>query len=336
MSGYPIDRASYRTLDPDWEGEVVIADIDRTYLATRFSSMKGMLRIPFERAAQKRDIEGMARLLRELRRGPGRSTRDTPLFFLSASPKQLRPVIERKMGLDGISFDGTTFKDWGRVFVGGRPRRIKEQIGFKLTALLTSRTHMPLGAHEILLGDDLETDPITYGLYADVLAGRIPTSDLARVLRRNGVGPADADFIERLRLDLQPGRGVRRAFIRLERHVDTDDFLQFSPGVVGCIGAFQMSVVHWRMGLVSLSGVGRVAAALASRKVSPETLGRRVHDLRRRAMIDAHEVPQVLATLREHGVDPGELAMPEPDPRWVQVWARPLDRVWTPEAYLGS
>ncbi len=326
----------YRTLDPDWEGEVVIADIDRTYLATRFSSMKGMLRIPFERAAQKRDIEGMARLLRELRRGPGRTTRDTPLFFLSASPKQLRPVIERKMGLDGISFDGSTFKDWGRVFRGGHPKRIKEQIGFKLTALLTSRSFMPLGAREILLGDDLETDPITYGLYADVLAGRIPTTDMARVLRSNGVAPTDAAHIERLRRDLEPGRGVYRAFIRLERHQDSDDFLDFGPGVIGCRGAFQMAVVHWRMGLVSLSGVGRVAAALASRGVSGDTLGRRMHDLRRRAMVEGDEVPAVLETIREHGVEIGEQVMPEPDPRWVAVWERSTDRIWTPEAYVGS
>ena len=230
----------YRTLDPDWSGEVVIADIDRTYLATRFSSMKGMLRIPFERAAEKRDIEGMARLLRELRRGPGRRTRDTPLFFLSASPKQLRPVIERKMGLDGISFDGTTFKDWGRVFRSARPKRIKEQIGFKMTALLTSRTQMPEGAHEILLGDDLETDPVTYALYADALASRIPTDELAQVLRRNGVGAGDAAHIERLRRELRPGRGVARAFIRLERHDDPDDFLPFGPGVVGC----RLSLIH--------------------------------------------------------------------------------------------
>ncbi len=336
MAGYPIDRASYRTLDPDWEGEVVIADIDRTYLATRFSSMKGMLRIPFERAAQKRDIEGMARLLRELRRGPGRTTRDTPLFFLSASPKQLRRVIERKMGLDGISFDGTTFKDWGRVFRGGMPKRIKEQVGFKLTALLTSRSFLPLGAHEILLGDDLETDPITYGLYADVLAERIPTADLARVLRANGVGHADAAHIERIRRDLQPGRGVRRAFIRLERHQDSDDFLDFGPGVVGCRGAFQMSVVHWRMGLVSLSGVGRVAAALASRGVSGETLGRRIHDLRRRAMVETDEAAAVLETIRAHGVEIGDQVMPEPDARWLEVWERSADRVWTPEAFVGS
>lgn len=336
MGGYPIDRTSYRTLDPDFEGEVVIADIDRTYLATRFSSMKGMLRIPFERAAQKQDIEGMARLLRELRRGPGRSTRDTPLFFLSASPKQLRPVIERKMGLDGISFDGTTFKDWGRVFRAGRPSRIKEQIGFKLTALLTSRSHMPLGAHEILLGDDLETDPITYGLYADVLAGRIPTSDLARVLRLNGVAPADAEHIERVRRELEPGRGVRRAFIRLERHQDSDDFLEYGPGVVGCRGAFQMAVFHWRMGLISLSGVGRVAAALATRKVSVETLGRRVHDLRRRAMLEPAEVSQVLDALGRQGVHVQMHSVPDADPRWTKVWTRTLDRVWTPEAFVGS
>lgn len=326
----------YRTLDPDWSGEVVIADIDRTYLATRFSSFRGMLRIPFERAAQKQDIEGMARLLRELRRGPGRSTRDTPLFFLSASPKQLRPVIERKMGLDGISFDGTTFKDWGRVFRSVQPKRIKEQIGFKLTALLTSRSHMPEGAHEVLLGDDLETDPITYGLYADAIAGRVPSSDLARVLRHNGVGHADAAHIERLCTELRPGRGVLRAFIRLERHQDTDDFLPFGPGVVGCRGAFQMAVSMWKLGLVSLAGVGRVAAALSARGVEPDSLGRRVHDLRRRAMLQQDDVEPLLENLAQHGVELGKLAAVDPDPRWLEVWQRPHTHVWTPAVYRGE
>ena len=58
---FPISRANYRTLDPDWEGQVFVADIDRTYLSTHFSSLRGMARIPFERAAEKKDIEGMAR-----------------------------------------------------------------------------------------------------------------------------------------------------------------------------------------------------------------------------------------------------------------------------------
>ena len=183
-----------------------IADIDRTYLSTRFSSLRGMARIPFEGAAQKRDIEGMARLIREIRRGPGERSRDTPLYFVSASPKQLRPVIERKMGLDGISFDGTTFKDWGRVLRRAKFRRLKEQVGFKMTALMTGRAATPEGAHEILLGDDLETDPVTYAIYADALAGRIPIRDLIRVLRLNGVGEGDAEDIMRMRRDLRPGR----------------------------------------------------------------------------------------------------------------------------------
>ena len=97
-----------------------------------------------------------------------------------------------------------------------------------------------------------------------------------------------------------------------------------------------MAVMHWRMGLVSLSGVGRVAAALASRGVEPDALGRRLHDLRRRAMIDAEEVAPVVHTVREHGVEMEDQAMPEPDARWVKVWRRSEDRVWTPEAYVGS
>jgi hypothetical protein len=53
-------------------------------------------------------------------------------------------------------------------------------------------------------------------------------------------------------------------------------------------------------------------------------------------MIDADEVPQVLETVRAHGVELGEQVMPEPDPRWVEVWSRSRQRVWTPEAYVGS
>ena len=230
---FPIHRVSYRTLDPDWEGEVFIADIDRTYLATHFSSLRGLARIPFERAAEKEDIEGMARLFREIRRGPEEGSRYTPLFFVSASPSQLRPVIEQKMTMDGIGFDGTTFKNWGKVIRRMSFSRLREQIGFKLTALLAGRAMLPTGAIEVLIGDDLETDPVTYAIYADVLAGRIPVSDLARILMLNGVGETDARSIVTARRELRPGRGVRRAFIRMERHADPDWSIEYAPGING-------------------------------------------------------------------------------------------------------
>jgi hypothetical protein len=333
---FPISRANYRTLDPDWEGQVFVADIDRTYLSTHFSSLRGMARIPFERAAEKKDIEGMARLFREVRKGPGATPRDTPLYFVSASPKQLRPVIERKMALDGIGFDGTIFKDWNRVVRRGRLRRLREQIGFKMTALLANRAHLPEGAQEILVGDDLETDPVTYGLYADCLAERIPVDDLTRVLRLNGVLASDATAITRARRELRPGHGVLRAFIRLERHADTDDFLDFAPGVLGCTGAFQMAVAMWKLGSITVPGICRVAFDLVTRGVSPAVLAERLRDLCRRAVITADDAVEIAAPLQRNRTIAALDVAVDPDPRWVEAWQREPYRVWTPARYLGE
>ena len=141
---FPIDRVNERSFDPAWSGEVFICDIDRTYLYTRFSSLKGLASIPFEFAIDKQDIEGMTPLLREIRRGPERRSRNTPLYFVSASPAQLRPVIQRKMLLDGLEFDGTIFKDWLGCVTSLRLRRLKEQLGYKLTALLLQRSELLL------------------------------------------------------------------------------------------------------------------------------------------------------------------------------------------------
>lgn len=334
--GFPIHRQSYRTLPADWEGEVFVADIDRTYLATEISSMKGMARIPFERAADKVDIAGMARLFREIRRGPGAERRDTPLYFVSASPAQLRPVIERKMMLDGIGFDGTTFKNWVGVFRKLRLRRLREQIGFKLTALLAGRAELPRGAIESLVGDDLETDPVTFALYADVLAGRIPVHDLPRILQRNGVMEGDAQAIVRARRRLSPGRGVKRGYIRMERHADPDVFLELGPGIIGCRGPFQMAAVLMREGSIAEDGVLRVAGSLLQRGLPPGDLIERLRDLRRRALLTTD---QTLALARrmtaEHQIPP--LRDPGPaDPAWEAVWQRGPERRWTPARYVGE
>jgi len=334
--GFPIHRANYRTLDPDWEGEVFVADIDRTYLATQLSSLRSMAKIPFERAADKKDIEGMARLFREIRRGPGHERRDTPLYFVSASPAQLRPVIERKMMLDGIGFDGTTFKNWSGVFRRLRFRRLREQIGFKLTALLAGRADLPVGAIENLVGDDLETDPLTYALYADVLAGRIPVGDLARILELNGVMDSDARAIVRSRRELPPSRGVKRAFIRMERHADPEVFKDYGPGVIGCRGAFQMAAVLMHEGNVSIDGVVRVAADLIGRGVPPPELIDRLRDLCHRALLTPEETLALARHMAEQDLVPALADPGEPDPTWISVWRRGPERLWTPPRFVGE
>ncbi|MCH9683426.1 MAG: hypothetical protein K0V04_18460 [Deltaproteobacteria bacterium] len=333
---FPIHRANYRTLDPDWEGEVFVADIDRTYLATRISSMRGMARIPFERAADKEDIAGMARLFREIRRGPGGEGRDTPLYFVSASPAQLRPVIERKMRLDGIGFDGTTFKNWSGIVRRLRLSRLREQVGFKLTALLAGRAELPVGAIENLVGDDLETDPLTYALYADALAGRIPSGDLARILMLNGVGEGDARDIVRARRELPRCRGVRRAFIRMERHANPEVFKDYGPGIVGCHGAFQMAAVLMHEGSITEDGAIGVAKDLIARGLPPQELADRLGDLCHRALLTPEETTALGERLcAEAGVPPlAELHGPDPD--WTAVWNRGPERLWTPPRFVGE
>jgi hypothetical protein len=333
--GFPIHRQSYRSLPPEWEGEVFVADIDRTYLATQISSMKGMARIPFERAADKEDIAGMARLFREIRRGPS-EPRQTPLYFVSASPAQLRAVIERKMRLDGIGFDGTTFKSWTGVLRKLRLRRFREQIGFKLTALLAGRAELPRGALENLIGDDLETDPVTFALYADVLAGRIGTGDLRRILALNGVMESDAEAIVRARQELEPGRGVKRAFIRMERNAEPDVFLAFAPGVVGCRGPFQMAAVLMREGNVSEDGVMRVAGALLQRGLAPTELSARLRDLCRRALLSPDEALELGRRMAEDRLIAPVEDLGVPDPAWEAVSRRGPERLWTPARFVGE
>jgi hypothetical protein len=331
---FPIHRTNYRTLDPDFVGPVFVADIDRTYLMTRFSSLKGMARIPFERAEQKQDIEGMARLFREIRNGPAEATRDTPLYFVSASPRQLREVIERKMTLDGIGFDGTTFKDWGRVVQRLRFARLKEQIGFKLTALLSGRAELPIGAQEFLIGDDLEHDPLTYCLYADMLAGRLPAADVERILALNGVLLGDAKAITASLRALRPGKGVRAALIRLERHAEPEAFLEYGAGLVPCVGAFQMAVVLWRLGCIARAGIGRVASEMRHRGVTAAAHTQGLRELVRRAVIEQDDA---LALGRELAAKELAEELEEGiavDPVWQVAAGRRMDRVWTPARFL--
>ena len=326
---FPINRRNQRALPAAYQGLVVTCDIDRTYLATRFSSLEGLARIPFEFGIDKTDIAGMARLLREVRRGPAEMSAHTPLYFVSASPAQLRPVVERKMLLDGLEFDGTTFKDWSKVLWSGRWGRLKEQVGYKVTALLVARQELPVAAAEILFGDDLETDALAFCCYADLLAGRIPAERRAAVLESLGVAPQDAAAAAALRASFACEGGVRRIYIRLERG-DPQSFAAFGPGVRACRGPFQMALGLFDDGAISLAGLGRVVADLAQHSSESLELGERLLDAAQRGLIAWPLAAQVAETLRD---ELGAAALPDPLPAEASGAGRPQSergRPWLP------
>ena len=171
MSRPFLDRSNDRRLPPDYRGDVLLWDIDKTYLDTHFSSLRGLAAIPFEWAHDKAPVPGAIPLLRGLRRGAGPTPAATPLYFVSGSPPSLRGVIERRMLLDGVDFDGVTFKDQLGLLRALRPADLKRQVGYKLLALLLYRAELPPGARWLLFGDDVEQDYEVFLLFGEVCAG---------------------------------------------------------------------------------------------------------------------------------------------------------------------
>jgi len=255
---YPIRLSDDRTLPAGYDGNVFIWDIDKTYLATRFSSFKGLARIPIEFAIDKRCIDGMNEVLRGLRRGPGEEFASTPIYFISSSPPQLQRVIERKMLLDGVQPDGFIFKDWAGALRQLRPGRLKEHLGFKLAALLMGRASRP-AARELLFGDDVERDADAYALYADILSGSLASGDLDGVLADNGVAEDDRECLVVLveNLGTVPG-SVERIYIHLVRSNDPRPLASRSPELVPIRGAFQLALSLYEGGYVDRATVSRV------------------------------------------------------------------------------
>jgi hypothetical protein len=261
---YPLSVHDERTLPEGYAGPTLVWDIDRTYLATRFSSLGHLLRIPLEFAVDKRAIAGMPEVLRALRRGPGPGFAATPIYFVSASPPELRPVIERKMLLDGVEFDGITFKDWRATLRALRPGRLREQVGFKLCALLEGRRRRAAAA-EHLFGDDVEKDALAYSLYARLVSGELGGGDADSALAAAGVSADDRACALRLRAELPEVLApVARAFIYLDRKTPPERFARFAPLVVPVRDALQLSLALRELGLVDEKALRETALALRS------------------------------------------------------------------------
>jgi len=221
-----LDRQVYRQLDVEDTGPVYTFDIDKTYLDTQMSSARDLARIPFELAIDKRPYAGVAELIVACQRGSDSIGRDRPAFFVSASPHQMRAVLERRMEIDEIAVDGITLKRWGHFLRRGRLGALRHQVGYKLTALLTARAELPPGCQEILFGDDSEADSIIYSTYSAIVARKLPVADLPGELTRYGVGAAERtgvmevlDALAPMLAKITTAVPVRHVFIHAVRDV---------------------------------------------------------------------------------------------------------------------
>jgi hypothetical protein len=290
---YPLFIDDQRSLPDDYAGDVFVWDVDKTYLSTPFSSLRGLLRIPIEFAVDKRAIPGMPEILRGLRHGPGERYSCVPLYFLSASPKVLRRVLERKMLLDGVEYDGLILKDWTRAVLDGRPGRLQEQVGFKLCALLTARRSRPT-AVEYLFGDDTEQDAEAFHLYAQMLSGELRGEQADRAMVQAEVAADDRACVHALLATLPTAHGkVGRAYIHLERRTPPSFFSRFGDLVVPVKGAIQLALTLFSSGLIRADTV--TLAATAARSTYGPAFDRDglVRDARERGLISEAKVQEI-------------------------------------------
>ena len=285
MTSRFIKASNDRKLDDAYDGDVFVWDIDKTYLDTRFSSFRGLLAIPFELAVDKNNVAGTVPLLRALRTGPDPSApRFSPLFFVSGSPPHLRDVVEKKMTLDGVQFDGITFKDQLGLLLAGRPSAIKEQVGYKLGALLLLRSQLPARVRFCLFGDDVESDMEAFLLFGAVCAG-LRGSKLREELRERGVRWPEIEAVVEAAAALTPEPDpVERVFIhsvkgRLLERRDLD------PRVVVGRSFLQSALVLRQLGKIDPAAPGRVRDDLVRRRFSPDEIQRLIDDARVRLRV---------------------------------------------------
>ncbi len=232
-------------------------DLDKTYLRTEFDTIRDLIRTAMEGAELKRTVPGASALLRELR-----ATGPAGIYILSGSPEQMRKVLEEKLRLDGIRWDSFTLKPTFRKLLRGKVRFLKDQVSYKLAALLDARIDAPPETQEVLFGDDAEADAFIYSLYADLGAGRIGTKTLLAVLDRANVYRDEIPSLVRRAQRLPHRDAVRRIFIHLERMSAPDVFEEFGVRVCPFHNYFQPSLVLCKDGAIDEAATLRVAADL--------------------------------------------------------------------------
>jgi Phosphatidate phosphatase APP1, catalytic domain len=278
---YPLYRRDDRQLPHDFSGVIVTCDIDKTYLDTRFSSLRKIASIPLEWAEDKQAIAGMISVLKQLRYGTGEFNAQVPLYFITASPPILVNILFRKMLLDGVQADGITCKDWQAVLLKRRkPSWLKRQVAYKVCALLHQRLVFPTPAHEILIGDDTESDADAYCIYADIIGGHINRQELIGLLEAEGCDDEEIEEVVEAagRLNMPKG-SVRKIYIQLVEQTNPARYLKYSDGLVTCRSPFQFAVSLVLEGMVKPKAAADAARELLARSgMHPDVLARELAD----------------------------------------------------------
>ncbi len=258
-------------------------DLDKTYLRTEFDSLRDLVKTALERPDQKRTNPGASTLLREMVRSGIR------VHILSGSPEQMRSRLEDKLRIDGVTWDSFTLKPNLQNVLRLRFRAVKDQLGYKLPALLRARAKLAESGEaaststETLFGDDAEADAYVYSLYADFVAGRVGEEVLLGVLEGGRVYDDIVAETMEIARSIERADVVERILIHLDQQTPPADFEPYGPRAVPFYNYLQAAFVLHEDARLSAEGVLRVATELVTEHhFDGDSLARSYLDLARR------------------------------------------------------
>jgi hypothetical protein len=273
-------------------------DLDKTYLRTEFDTLRDLVKTALERPDQKRTNPGASTLLREMVRSGVR------VHILSGSPEQMRRRLEDKLRLDGITWESFTLKPNLQNVLRLRFRAVRDQLGYKLPALLGSRAKLAEAGDaaaeitESLFGDDAEADAFVYSLYADFVAGRVTEDVMLQVLERGRVYEDVVALTMEAARAIEHADAVQRILIHLEQQTPPDDFRTYGPRVVPFYNYLQAAFVLHEDERLGADGVLRVAVELVTEhRFDGDALARSYLDLARRGHLRGVRVDAITAAL---------------------------------------
>jgi hypothetical protein len=270
-------------------------DLDKTYLRTEFDTVRDLVRTAFERADEKRTNPGAATLLREMARA------GISIHILSGSPEQMRRRLEDKLRLDGIKWDTFTLKPNLQNVLRLRFRALRDQLGYKLPALLASRAQGSdafTGVKETLFGDDAEADAFVYSMYADIMSGRLGEEVVHSIFSKGRVyEDVMNEALRNLRLVVAEPV-VERILIHLERQTAPRDFHVFGHRVVPFYNYLQAAFVVHEDGRLPTDGLLRVAAELVTQhRFDGDAMARSYADVAKRGHLRGTKMDEIAAAL---------------------------------------
>lgn len=285
--------------------EVFVWDLDKTYLDTKFETIKGLFKTATEKAIEKKNVPGTKSLVLGLKSDfeIRHTEQEFAIYFITASPPQMEEKILEKLNLDGIVPFGVFCKDNLQNLKPGRLWRLTKQVGYKLQALLQMRVELGPEVKQILFGDDSESDAVIYSLYSDICARRLNSEQIRHILKGFHVVGEQMDEIMHLQGQIPKHDPVEKIYINLAADTDAEYYLKFGRRTVPSFNSLQIALDLYQDRRISKESLCNVALDMRKNfQFTSDEMERSLDDLVRRNVIGEPCVSNAVLALKEIGV----------------------------------